>query len=115
MNDALNEARTLLRNVNPKDETTFTPVIVPDHSGYTVMVSDNVFHDQPPLIDTISNEDLSKLYGYAVRCSNCDDAFADFEGPLMSINGCRLKDIFCDLYFALGELDGDGVTRIMDF
>ena len=115
MSKDLTKARALLKNIHAQDANSFLPEIVTAHPDYTVMVSANDFGESYPLVEIITNADLLKLYGYAVRCFEGDPAFDDFDGPLMGIDGDDMKNIFVDLFNALVEIDSQNRCHIMDF
>jgi len=115
MNQDLTKARALLKNIHARDEHSFSPEIVTAPPDYTVMVSTNDFYESFPLVEIISNEELLKLYDYAVRCFNGDPAFDDFDGTLIGIGDDDLESIFVDLFNALTDIDSNNVCRVMDY
>lgn len=114
MNQDLTKARNLLKNIHVMDENSFDPEIVTAPPDYTVMVSGNDFGESYPLVEIISNTDLMKLYGYAVRCLDGDPAFDDFDGDLIGID-YNIENVFVDLFNALVEIDSQNRCHVMDF
>ncbi|CCK82411.1 hypothetical protein [Desulfobacula toluolica] len=121
MNKDLNAARELLKNIHPENDfgidqdNNFDPVIVTEHPDYTVMVSANDFGDAEPLVEIIRNEDLLKLYGYTVRCSEGDPAFDDFDGNLLRLGNNDIESTFVDLFNVLVTIGRNNVCRVMDY
>jgi len=116
--EKLKNARELLKTVNIfGDMTNINPVIISNFNNYTVMISESTLGDnEPPVIEIIRNKDLLRLYGYACKCFNGDEAFDEFEGQLAGIDGMdEIEIAFTDLFFALSTIDTGNICHILDF